>query len=230
MTCRWSQGDRVLAIGAFYRHFSMSQFLELFSNYAAGQVGGIAIAAEMPKDDSMEVGTRDLTDKISSLIVGEMTVTIADALLCRPGPLRVILKHHLVVVRFGEERVDRLQAVDDHSSHMANIAEDPDAAFLAAQDKSDGIDGVVRYGETLYGDSPYLEAGPGFKVIPDHGRGHILSDDSAGVGRCENGQLAFPAKDINPSGVVAVLMREYDSAERVRIDAEFFETDANLFR
>jgi hypothetical protein len=63
---------------------------------------------------------------------------------------------------------------------------------------------------------------------PGEGSADAVPDDRGGVEGRVDGDLALPAKDLEPAGVVAVLMGEDDGAEAVGLDAEGVEALAEL--
>ncbi|MCI0362896.1 MAG: hypothetical protein L0219_03390, partial [Phycisphaerales bacterium] len=69
-----------------------ADFREFAADRAMGQVRVIAIAAEMPKVEVLEIGRHDFDGQLRRGVVGEMAVPADDALLDAPRAARVLLQ------------------------------------------------------------------------------------------------------------------------------------------
>ena len=73
-----------------------------------------------------------------------------------------------------------------------------------------------------------IELAAGRELIPMHGRLDRLSHQRAGVRGGIDGQFTLPAEDIEPAGVIAVIVSEHHGGEGVGIDFELFKSEAEL--
>ena len=92
-------------------------------DHGCGEFRLVAVAAEVAQDDAVEVRAGDRGDEFGGLVVGEVAVAVADALLGRPGALRVVHEEGLVVIGLGEKSIDALEPVEDEAGDVADIAE-----------------------------------------------------------------------------------------------------------
>ena len=222
------QGDGPVATGTLDGDLLVPPLAQARGDDAGSEFGRVAVAAEVAEDDAGEAGAGDLTDEFGGLLVGEVAVAVADALLRRPGTLRVVLEEGFVIVRLGEKGVDTSEPIDDHSRDMADIAENSQTAVAALEAKSDRVDGIVGHGKGLDFDSVDLEGVAGFELLPGHARLHAFAHDRAGVGRGVDGETTLAAKDVDPAGVITVLVGEDDGSEAVGINPDLSKTGAEL--
>lgn len=206
----------------------VAEFFELSGNDRCGEVGGVAVATEVPKDDAGEALGGDLTDEVGGLVVRKVTVAIRDSLLGGPGTMGIVLEHDFVVVCLGEEGVDALQAIDNEAGDVADVAEDAEAAVITSKDEADGIDGVVGDGKGFDVDVVDLKIGSGFEMVPFDLGFDLFADDGAGVGGRVDGHLALATEDVDPAGVVAVLVGEDYGGKVIWLDAEGLHPYAEL--
>ncbi len=225
-----TERKRSVTPGAFDGHVGEALISKPFRDNRCREFRGIAIAAQMTEDDPGEVGAGDLGDKFGRLFIGKMTVPIADALFGRPGAFGVILQENFVVVCFGEESVHSLEPVDDHTGDVSYIAEHSEAAFSAPEEKSHRIYSIVGDRKRLDLHSVDPESSARIELLPDDRGADALADKRASVGRCIDGDLAFPAEDFEPAGVIAVLVGENHSGDAVGIHTQHVETGAKLTR
>ena len=87
-------------------------FFEQRLHCAGSKRGRITIAAEMTEHDPLDFSRKQLLDHACGRGVGKMTVPRLDPLFHRPGPMRIVLQHFLVVIRFDDERLHLAETLD----------------------------------------------------------------------------------------------------------------------
>lgn len=191
---------------------------------AAGDVGVVAVFAEVAEDDLVQAGMGEVMGEFRSLFVGEVAVAPADALLGGPGAFGVGLKERGVVIGLHEQGVDAAEAVADEVGDEADVAEESEAGFVVVDDITDGIDGVMGNGKAFDDEVAKLKGGAGLHEFPggaafgEGGEEHFL-----GEGGAEEGDVVGAAEDFEAVGVVAVFVGEEDAVEIADAEADHGE-------
>lgn len=176
----------------------------------AGEVGVVAVLAQVGEEDVPEVFGGDFGDELRSGLIREVAVAREDALFHRPGALGVVLKKGFVVVRFDHERVDATDRVEDLAGGIAKVGEDPKGGIGAGNDEAQGVGGVMRHGEGVDAEFPDLKSRAAVEKTP-LGVDGALAEAFGGEGIGKNGNPVFGAKHLEAAGVVAVLVGEQDA-------------------
>ena len=127
-----------------------ANLVQAFAHDVTREFGAVAFAAEMGKVKMFQSGGHDLRGGFGSGIVRKMAVTAKDALLETPRAARTILQHLHVVIGFEHEDIRRTNALDDQFRHVAEVGDKTDVAGSGAQQKTNGILGVVRDGKSVH--------------------------------------------------------------------------------
>lgn len=98
--------------GAKYFDVLATEFLEFRAHRAGGELGRIAVAAEMPEHDAGDFAGQQLRDDRGGGGVGKMTMPRLDPLLHRPGPVRILLQKFLVVIRLDDKGLHLPETLD----------------------------------------------------------------------------------------------------------------------
>lgn len=91
-------------------------------NDFAGEVGTVAITAEMAQINVAEVGVNNGFKRGGGGFVGEVTVAAGNALFERPRAARIILEHFQVVVGFQHEHVGGTDAFTNKAGGVAKVS------------------------------------------------------------------------------------------------------------
>lgn len=191
-------------------------FLEGFPEDGHGEVGGVAVLAEVAEDDAAETGMGELGDEFGGLGVGEVAVAGADALFGGPGALGVGLKEGFVVVGLDEEAVNAAEALDHAAGDKADIAEEAEFRARPLEDEADGIDGVVL---DRKGFDMNIADAEDLSGVEDFPRGSLdpgVLDDTGGGGGGVNWNWHLIQQYPEASNVVAVFVGEQDTIEGFR--------------
>ena len=132
--------------------------LQAIRHDAHGQIGMVALAAEVAEIQMAQFSAHDLLGGIGGGFVGEMTVAAKDALFEAPGTMRTVLQHFDVVVRFENENVGRANTVKHVSRCVPKIGQKANVTRGRAQEKADRVLRVVGNVKTLDGDIADFEA------------------------------------------------------------------------
>jgi hypothetical protein len=89
-----------------------------------------------------------------------MAVPANDALLDAPRPLRVVLKQLEVMIRLEHEGARAANALDDELRRVPKIREETDVPARRAQEKADGIAGIMGHAESIDAHAAHLEGCP----------------------------------------------------------------------
>lgn len=220
-TGNFQGGCGLAALSAAYVHAFDLHFCQGRLHAADCGIGVIAVFAEMAKDDVMKVIVRDGLNEFRDLLIREMAVAGADALLGSPGALGIRLKEVGVVIRFDEKGVGALEAILDQPGDEADIAEDTELGLRILNDEPDWIHCIVRHGETLNAKVLEIKGATGLHELPARFAFGMqtLHDRLLGEWRAEQGYGMLPANDVNSAGVIAVLVAEEDAVDGVNTHA-----------
>ena len=193
-------------------------------------VGVVAVFAKMAEDNVVKVVVRDGFHEFSNLIVREMPVPGADALLRRPRTFCIRLEQVGIVIGFDKKGVRSLEAILDESRDEADVAENAQLGFDVLNDKSNGIHGIVRDWKTLDAKILEIEGAAGLHQLPPRFAFGIqaLHDRFLSEGGAEQGNGVFSANDIDPTGVIAVLVAQENAMNRVNAHARGFQARNDL--
>ena len=97
---------------------------EVLADGFAGEVGGVAVLAQVGEEDVAEVFGGDFGDEFCGGLVRKVAVTGEDALLYGPGALGVVLEECFVVVGFDDEGVDAFHGIEDLARRVAEVGKD----------------------------------------------------------------------------------------------------------
>jgi hypothetical protein len=107
------------------RHFKANvvgaDVLQAIRHDPHGQIGMIALAAQVTEIEVAEFSAHDLLGGIGSGFVGEMAMPPEDALFKAPRTMRAILQQLDVVVRFENENVCGANAIKHVARRVAKV-------------------------------------------------------------------------------------------------------------
>lgn len=220
--------ERRFAAGTIDWDVTQTTLAEAFRDHGGRKFRGVAVATEVAENDPSEVWTGDLCNQFCGLFVGKMPVSVADALFGCPRAFGVFLEQFVVVVRFGEDRIDTSEAVYDHSGDVTDIAENPETAPPAMKPEPDGIHCIVRYGKGLDFDTVDGKTATCLELFPRYPGLYPLPHQGAGMSRRIDGEVSLTAEDVEATGMVPVFVSQDDRGKTVRINADFREARAQL--
>src|ERR1039458_6976921 len=96
-----------------------------------------------------------------------MAMASENALLEAPRAARTILQHLHVVIGFKHEDIRRADALDDQFCHVTEVGDKTDVAGGGAQQKTDGVLGIVRDGEGVHQQVADFKARAGVEEVAD---------------------------------------------------------------
>ena len=129
------------------------------------ELGLVTFAAEMGKVKMAQVGGHDLRGGLGGGFVRKMAVTAKDALLETPRSADTILQHLHVVIGFEDEDICRTNALNDQFRHVTKVGDEGDVADSSADQKTDGVLGVVRDGKSVHQQVADFKARAGVKEV-----------------------------------------------------------------
>jgi hypothetical protein len=125
-----SRIDRdVIGSGVF--HFSADDF--------AGELGPIAIAAQMTQINVAKISVDDGLQRFSGGFIGKMPVAAGNALLQAPWTAWILLQHLQIVIRFENENVGGAHSFADKARGMAEVSEKTNFMSAGMQHEADRI-------------------------------------------------------------------------------------------
>ena len=110
-----------------------------------------------------QIGRHNGFGGIGRGLVGEVAVPPEDALFEAPGPVRAILQHAHVVVRFEHEHVGLPDSIQDVFGDIPEVGDEPDVAAGRPEQESHRILRVVRNIKSLNGDITDFETSARFE-------------------------------------------------------------------
>jgi hypothetical protein len=202
-------------------------------NGARGQRRGIAVAAEVTEHNAFNAARgQQLFDHGGGGGVGKMTVTRLDALFHRPGTVRIVLQHFLVVIRLDHESMHFAQPLGQQLGGVTEIGDETEGTPARVQSESDRLDRVVRHGKSLHNNVADGKFRPG----PEEAPVPMLIEQTVATNGFSRQRVAinrhgkFPAQDFETANMIAVLMREKHAIELLRGNAALLETADELAR
>lgn len=203
--------------GGFDLEVGNARGVEATADGLEGEVGTIAVAAQVSEVEVAEAGSDDLLGEVGGIGVREVAVAADDALFDAPGAAGVVLEEFQVVVGFKNEGVGGTNTLDDQAGGMTEVGQEPDVARRRAQEEPDGVLGVMRNGESLDLDIADFERGAGGEEAELEWRaGSGGGDGVAGQAVAVDRQAEFGAEDRQTLGMVAVFVGDEDAVERLR--------------
>jgi hypothetical protein len=130
---------------------------EPLADGAMGQLGPVAVAAQVPQVELMEIFVDDLGGKLGGGIVREVTVPALDSLFDTPRAADVVLEKLMIVVGFKDEHPGAADTFHDELGGMPQVGEEPDVTTHGAEEEADGVVGIVGNGEGIDDDVADLE-------------------------------------------------------------------------
>jgi hypothetical protein len=112
------------------------------SDGEGGSVRGVVDGREVAEPDVLEVGVSGGANKVSGLEVGEVSMSVADALLEVNG-VRAVGQHVWVVIGLEDGVGGRAEEVGELRSRSADIGGDQQASVVALEEKAGVVSGVV---------------------------------------------------------------------------------------
>ena len=114
-------------------------------NGSAGEFRAIAIPAEVPQENVVQVGGNQVRKNVGCGVVAEMTMPTHDALLHAPWALQIVLQQLHVMIRFQNKDVGCTDSFHDQFRGVAEIGQETDLATVRPQHEADRIVGIVRH-------------------------------------------------------------------------------------
>jgi len=105
----WTDG---ILQSAKYFQIGATIVLQLGTNHPSSELGRIAIARKMAKDDALNISRQQLFDHAGRCRIGKMAMARHDPLFHRPGAMRIALQKFFVVVGFDDQGVYLAQPFD----------------------------------------------------------------------------------------------------------------------
>lgn len=213
--------------GELHGNMRGTDFRQPLADHLLGEFRAVAFPAEMAKVDVAQVGRHDFLCGIGGVGVGQMAVPAGDALLEAPRASG-ILQHLQIMVRFQNEDVGGADAFQGEFGRMAKVSQKADLARRGAEQKTNGIRGIVRNAESVHHDIANFKTAAGaedaaielgFKLPFNAFLGRTVTVD---------GNLQLRTKRRKPIDMVGVLVGDQDARESFRGAANGCQTLADL--
>jgi len=195
-----------------------------------GELGQIAIAAEMAKKKVLQVCRHNLRSDLGGGFVGQVTMPAEDSLLGAPRTSSIFLEHFDIMIGFEDQNVGGADSFDDKPGGVAEIGEKTEIAALGAEQKSDGIIGVVGDAEGLDVDAAELEGGPRTEEAKIELLSELQLDGFFGEAIAIDGNLKLGGEHAEALGVVGMFVGNKNSAQVFRRPTDAQQTLADLAR
>ena len=117
-------------------------------NRLAGQLGPVAIAAEMSEVDPSQRSRRQLRGHFGCCLVGKVPVPAQNPLFGAPGAPQVVLQKLEVVIGLQQQPADRTDTLQDEAGHMPQVRKDPQLSRRRRQYQAHRIHGIVGNAES----------------------------------------------------------------------------------
>ena len=127
-----------------------ADFLKARAHHAVREFGAVAFSAQVAEIKTAQTGGHDRLGGIRGVFVGEMSMSAEDALFEAPRPADGVLQHFDIVVAFKDENVGGANAFDDQFGDVSQVGGEANVAAAGVQEKSNGILGVMRDGESVH--------------------------------------------------------------------------------
>ena len=223
-TRRFLRGDldvdmRGTGLGQALAHDTMREF------------GTVAVAAEMAEVKMLKLGGHDLDCDFRSSFVGKMAVPTDDALLDAPRTLRVVLKKFEVVIRLQHKGPRTANPLDDQLRRVSEIGEKTDVATRRAQEKADGITGIVRHAEGIDAHASHLEGRARAEEPELETRSLELQFDGfLGQAIAVDGYVQLRGEHAESLNVIGMFVRDENSAQVFRRSSDPQQSLTDLAR
>lgn len=190
-----------------------AEFEEAGGDGLVGELGAIAVAAEVAEVELLQVGVQDLVEDIGGGVIGEVAVAAEDALLQTPWTSHIFLQELQVVIGFQDNDVRAADAFHDELGGMAEVREETDGASTGIQDEADGVLGVVRDGKGVDAHLTQFERGAGDEhAAVELGR-ELAFDGFAGVAIAVNGDVEFGGDGGEALDMIAVFVGDENARQ-----------------
>ncbi len=211
---------RLVLLGAVEADVRMAERVEAVAKMRNDEVLAVAVGAEVTEDHLVELRVGDVAEQIGHLIIRQMPVQRADALLGRPWAARVGIEQTFVVVGLDEERVELAKVFGDAARDMAHVRGDADFFAAVADHESDRIDSIVLDSEAGDRRAADLKLATRFEDFPSAGFDPRIVEKFLGLCGRVNRYLVLSQKNLKPLDVIAVFVGDQNAIEAGGIDAE----------
>ena len=211
---------RLVLLGAVEADVRMAERVEAVAKVGNDKVLAVAVGAEVTEDHLVELRVGDVAEQIGHLIIRQMPVQRADALLGRPWAARVGIEQAFVVVGLDEQRVELAKVFGDAARDMAHVRSDADFFAAVADHESDRIDRIVLDSEAGDRRTADLKLATCFEDFPSAGFDARIVEKFLGLCGRVNRHLVLSQKNLKPLDVIAVFVGDQNAVEAGGIDAE----------
>lgn len=205
-----------------------AQFEEAGGDGLVGDLGAVAVAAEVAEVELFQVGVDDLLEDIGGGVIGEVAVTAKDALFQTPRAARVFLQELQIMVGFQDNDVRAADAFDDELGGMAEVRKETDGASAGIQDEADRVLGIVRDGEGIDTHLAEFKGGAGDEHAAIELGLELAFDGFAGVAIAVDGNVELGGDGGEALDVIAVLVGDEDARQPFGSTADGGEALADL--
>lgn len=209
-------------------HVVRAHSLKAFADDAMGEFGPIAVAAEVAEIQVPQFSGHNLFGGVGSTIVGKMAVPAQDALFETPRTARVIVQHFHIVIGFEQENIGGADAFYDEFGGVTEVRKKTNVARRSAQQKSNGIGGIVWHGERVHGDIADLEARTGAEHTTFKSHLKLELDGLLGEPVAVDRDIQFCPEAGKSLDVIGMFVGDQDAGQTFRRAADAGEALANL--
>lgn len=209
-------------------HIVQAAFREHGANEASGSIGIVAVFAQVPEHHLMQAVMRDGSHQFGGLLVGQMAVAGADALLGGPGAFGVGIQKLRIIVGFQKERVRALQTVANEVGDKADVTDKAQLGVLVLDGKAHRVRRVVRHGKALDAQVLEFEGAAGLHKTPARGVAEVIFDALARERGDKNRDVPLLGENLQSGGVIAVFVGQQNAVERGGAEAGGLHAQGNL--
>ena len=224
---RWSlaaqheRGTRCFLRGDLDVDVRGTSLRQALAHDAMREFGTVAVAAEVAEVKMLKLGGDDLDCDFGGGFVGKMAVPADDALLDAPRTLRVVLKQLEVVIRFEHQGACAANALNDQLRRVTEVGEKADVPARRAQEKANGIAGIMRHAEGIDAHASHLEGRARAEETELEARSlELLLDGFLGQAVAVDGDVQLRGEHAESLDVVGMFVRDENSAQVFRCPSD----------
>ena len=160
-----------------------------------------------------QAGAHDSLGGIRCGFIREMPVPAQNALFEAPGPVRTILQHLDIVIRFEDQHVGGANPVQHLPRRMPEVGQKSKIAGPRAHQETDRVLGVVRHVECFNGNVPNVETVARAKPPAIKPQAELIFEGFLRRAIAINRDLQFGAELDQSLDVISVFVRDEDAGQ-----------------
>jgi len=224
---RINRGGDILRSDRYYHMFG-ADFIERFTDDKPRQFGPIAVSAEVPQIELLQVARYNFLNRESRGVIGKMSMPAEDSLFDAPGASQVILEHLHVMVRFQHQDVGGPNSLNDKLGGVAQVGEKANIPAGRSEQETDRVVGIVGNTESINLDIAGLECGAGGKEMEVQLDAELKLNGFFGQPITKDRHANFAGQCCQTLDMIGMLVSDEDPGEIFDRSADRQESFANL--